>query len=93
MVCGGRTLGPKSAIATASHAKRPRAPVLRHFGRQGLSPTAAAVLLDGVIADVALDRAGLASARDVRLELGLMAAPGPPLEGYYDPRLYEQARR
>src|SRR5438128_1258689 len=40
MVCGGRTLGPKSAIATASHAKRPRAPVLRHFGRQGLSPNA-----------------------------------------------------
>jgi len=29
--------------------------------------------LDGVIADVALDRAGLASVLDVRLELGLMA--------------------
>ena len=61
--------------------------------RQGISPAAAAVLLDGAIADVALDRAGLASVRDVRVELGLLAAPGPPLERYYDASLDEQARR
>jgi ABC-type nitrate/sulfonate/bicarbonate transport system substrate-binding protein len=61
-------------------------------GRQGIPPAAAAVLLDGVIADAAVDPAGLASARDVRLALGL-TAPGPPIERYYDASLAEQARR
>jgi ABC-type nitrate/sulfonate/bicarbonate transport system substrate-binding protein len=60
--------------------------------RQGLRPTAAAVLLDGVLADVALDPAGLASVRDLRLSLGLPAPPGPNLARYYDASLAEQAR-
>jgi len=61
--------------------------------RQGISLAAAAVLLDGVIEDVALDRAGPASVLDVRLALGLMTPPGPRLEAYYDARLDEEARR
>jgi ABC-type nitrate/sulfonate/bicarbonate transport system substrate-binding protein len=60
--------------------------------RQGISPAAAAVLLDGVLEDVAIDPAGLAAVRDVRLALGLTTPPGP-LERYYDASLEEEARR
>jgi ABC-type nitrate/sulfonate/bicarbonate transport system substrate-binding protein len=61
--------------------------------RQGISAGAAAVLLDGVVEDIALDPAGLASVREVRIALGLMASPGPPVEGFYDLSLDEDARR
>lgn len=61
--------------------------------RQGISPAAAAILLDGVVRDIAVDPAGPASVRDVRLALGLMTPPGPPLDRYYDTSLDEQARR
>jgi ABC-type nitrate/sulfonate/bicarbonate transport system substrate-binding protein len=61
--------------------------------RQGISPTAAGVLLDGVLVDVAVDPAGPATVRDVRIALGLMDPPGPPLEQYFDRSLDEGARR
>jgi ABC-type nitrate/sulfonate/bicarbonate transport system substrate-binding protein len=61
--------------------------------RQGISPQAAAMLLDGVTADVGPDPAAMASVRDVRMALGLMAGPGPLIEHYYDASIYDEARR
>jgi ABC-type nitrate/sulfonate/bicarbonate transport system substrate-binding protein len=61
--------------------------------RQGISPTAAGALLDGVVVDLAVDPAGLASVRDVRHVLGLMTPPGPQLDAFFDPRVVQAARR
>jgi ABC-type nitrate/sulfonate/bicarbonate transport system substrate-binding protein len=50
-------------------------------------------LLDAVVRDLAPNPAGLASVRDLRVEFGFVPPPGPPIERYYDARLYEQAQR
>jgi ABC-type nitrate/sulfonate/bicarbonate transport system substrate-binding protein len=82
----------RRAAAWATKASHRGAAIDLLTGRQGISPAAAAVLLDGVLADIRLDLAGPASVRDVRLELGLMPPPGPDLARYCDLTLGEQAR-
>ncbi len=82
----------RAATWTVAPANRDAAIALL-TSRQEISPAAAAILLDGVIRDIAVDPAGPASVLDVRLALGLMMPPGPPLDRYYDTSLDEQARR
>lgn len=56
-------------------------------------PAAADSLIGATVADLSLDPAGLTVVRDLRVELGLVPAPGPAVEPYYDLSLYQQARR
>jgi hypothetical protein len=44
-----------------------------------------------VLTDLAVHPAALAAVRDVRLALGLLAAPGPPLDPFYDTSLVAAA--
>jgi ABC-type nitrate/sulfonate/bicarbonate transport system substrate-binding protein len=83
----------RRAAAWATRPANREAAVALLTGRQGISPAAAAVLLDGALADVAFDPAGLASVRDLRLALGLTAPAQSSLEQYYDASLAELARR
>ena len=60
-------------------------------GRQGISDGAAEVLLAGVRTDIAIDPAGPATVRDVRLALGLPAPTGS-IERFFDDSIDEAAR-
>jgi ABC-type nitrate/sulfonate/bicarbonate transport system substrate-binding protein len=82
----------RAAAWSADAANRPAAVELL-VARQGISPDAAGILLDGVLEDISLDPAGLATVRDVRLALGLPLPPGRPVEDFSDPGLDAEARR
>jgi ABC-type nitrate/sulfonate/bicarbonate transport system substrate-binding protein len=60
--------------------------------RQRISPSAAEVLLGGVLTDIAIDPAGPATVRDVRLALGLPVS-APSIEGFYDLSVEAASRR
>ena len=60
---------------------------------RNVPPAAADNLLDATLTDLSLNPSGLATVRDLRVDLGLVPPPGPNVADYYDLTLYEEARR
>jgi ABC-type nitrate/sulfonate/bicarbonate transport system substrate-binding protein len=63
------------------------------IARLQLSRAAAETLLNSVATDNAPNPAGFASVLNLRIDLGLVAPPGPPVEPFYDLGIYELATR
>jgi ABC-type nitrate/sulfonate/bicarbonate transport system substrate-binding protein len=81
----------RAAAWSADPANRHKAvPLLEE--RIGITRAAASALLDGAITDIAVTPEAVAAVRDVRLALGLLVAPGPPLDQFFDPSIEADAR-
>ena len=61
--------------------------------RVAISRASAELLLNAVATDNAPNPAGFASVLNLRIDLGLAAPPGPPIEPFYDLGIYELATR
>jgi ABC-type nitrate/sulfonate/bicarbonate transport system substrate-binding protein len=81
----------RAAAWSRAEANGPRAVALL-TERLEISAKAAGILLDGVVADIAVDRAGPATVRDLRLALRLLTPPAPPLDEFLDLSIDEAAR-